>query len=131
MHDDKWLDPNNDVSEKDTKVPDFIVVKVPQFWEYNTRNRKSWKQKEQKEINQNCTIEQVSKDVRASNSLNVFKTTKQTMVYGRVDNTVQKKVCTIASRQRQFLTAKQLTKVIKKNEPIFLALIRPNAIQNE
>ena len=35
------------------------------------------------------------------------------------------------SRQRQFLAAKQLTKVIINNELVFLALIRSKAVQTE
>ena len=35
------------------------------------------------------------------------------------------------SRQRQFMTAKQMIKVLKRNEPVYLALIRPKAIQKE
>ena len=35
------------------------------------------------------------------------------------------------SRQRQFMMAKQMIKVLKRNEPVYLALIPPKAIQNE
>ena len=42
---------------------------------------------------------------------------------------VQKKKGSKEASQRQLLTAKQMTKCIKINEPVYLTLIRPNPVQ--
>ena len=42
---------------------------------------------------------------------------------------VQKKRSSKEASQRQLVTAKQMTKYMQKNEPVYLALIRPNPVQ--
>ena len=52
------------MSEKEKNVPDFIVVQVPQFWDY-TGNKNEWKRIQQVVTIQNYSIEHGSKDVEA------------------------------------------------------------------
>ena len=99
-------------SEGEKQLPVFTVVKVPQFWEYATRKQNAWKHVDQNERSQKGTKESGSTKPKGA-------------------TTVQQKQCTMESRQRQFMTAKQMIKVLKRNEPVYLALIRPKAIQNE
>ena len=73
-------------------------------------------------------------DAGASNSLNSLgslRVANKIVQHVMVAHTVQKKSCTIEARQRQFLTGKQISKIMKKNEPMYLAIIRPKSVQNE
>ena len=56
------------MSDEEKKIPDFTVVKVPQFWEY-TGSTNEWKRIEQRSTVQNCSIEHGSRNARASNTL--------------------------------------------------------------
>ena len=38
------------VSGNEGQLPDFIVVKVPQFWEYDIGNQNVWKRVEIKDV---------------------------------------------------------------------------------
>ena len=44
------------MADGETNVPDFTVVKVPQFWEY-TGSKNEWRRVDQRNIVQNCSIE--------------------------------------------------------------------------
>ena len=121
-------------SGKEEKFHDFTVVKVPQIWEYDTGNQNEWQNIDQKKCIQNCSGEHGSTDARASNSshfLGSLRFVKKTIQHAKVAHTVQKKSCTIKARHRQLLTAKQMSKVMKKNELAYLAIIRPKPVQNE
>ena len=96
------------MSDGETNVPDFTVVKVPQFWEY-TGNKNEWRRVEQRNTVQNCSIEQEMKTAGA--------------------DVVQKQRSSKEASQRQLVTAKQMAKYMQKNEPVYLALIRPNPVQ--
>ena len=48
------------MSDGETTIPDFTVVKVPQFWEY-TGSKNEWRRVEQRNTIQNCRIEQEMK----------------------------------------------------------------------
>ena len=83
------------MSDGETNVPDFTVVKVPQFWEY-TGNKNEWRRVEQRNIVQNCRIEQERKATGA--------------------DVVQKQRSSKEVSQRQLVTAKQMVKYMQKNE---------------
>ena len=116
------------MSEDEEKIPDFTVVKVPQFWEY-TGNQNEWKRIEQVNTVQNCSIEHESKDAEALNTGEAAEASKATVKDTKVAGRVQKKSKSKEASQRQLLTAKQMTKCIKKNEPVYLAFIRPKPVQ--
>ena len=84
---------------------------------------------EQRNTTQNCSIEDGSRNVRASNSLDLLHATKKNVQDLKMTDVVQKKRSSKEASQRQLLTAKQMTKYIKRNEPVYLALIRPNPVQ--
>ena len=67
-----------------------------------------------------------SRNARASNSLNSLHAAKKNVQDVKVAGVVQKKSSSKEAIQRHLLTAKQMTKYIKRNEPVYLALIRPN-----
>ena len=100
------------MSEGEKQLHVFTVVKLPQFGEYAIGKQNAWKHVDRNERSQKGTKE--SGSTKPERGI-----------------TVQQKHCTMESRQRQFMTAKQMIKVLKKNEPVYLALIRPKAIQNE
>ena len=110
------------------KIPDFAVVKVPQFWEY-IGSANEWKRIEQRNTVQSCSIEHGSRNARASNSLDSVHATKMNVQDVKVAGVVPTKRSSKEASQRQLLTSKQMTKYIKKNEPVYLALIRPNPVQ--
>ena len=84
-------------------VPDISVVKKPQFWERNTER------KEEKQID-------------VSQSVNGTKTAK----YMALENeTVQQRKRTTSIGQIQIISSKRVVKLIKRGEPMFLAMIRP------
>ena len=109
------------VSGKEDKIPDFTVVKVPQFWEYDTGHQDEWQKIEQKKCMQNCSGEHASTDAGASNSSNSLGSlhvTKETIQHAKVARSIQKKNGAKETRQRQLLTAKQMSKVMEKNGPV-------------
>ena len=77
---------------------------------------------------QHCSIEHGSNDAGASNSLDSLHATKKDVQYVKVAGVVQKKRSSTEASQRQLLTAKQMTKRIKRNEPVYLAFIRPKPV---
>ena len=96
------------MSDGETNVSDFTVVKVPQFWEY-IGSKNEWRRVEQGNIVQNCSIAQEMKTAGG--------------------DVVQKKRSSKEASQRQLVTAKHMTKYMQKNEPVYLALIRPSPVQ--
>ena len=73
-------------------------------------------------------------DAGASNSSNFWgslRVAKKILHHAKVTHIVQKKSYTREARQRQFLMAKQMSKVMKKNELVYLAIIRSKPVQNE
>ena len=92
------------------KIPDFIVMRKPQFWMYNTACTKSEKRAGSNE-GQNCIIETLS---NSENSLQAAK--------------VEKKNC---KQQFQLISAKTLQKCIHREESVFLAFVRPTNPQHE
>ena len=116
------------MSDEAKKTADFTVVKVPQFCEY-TGSTNEWKRIEQRNTIQICSIEHGSRNVRASNSLDSVHATKKNVQDVKVAGVVQEKRSSTEASQRQLLTAKQMTKYIKRNEPVYLAFIRPNPVQ--
>ena len=68
------------MSNEEQNIPDFTVVKIPQFWDY-TRNRNEWKRIEQVNTIQNCSIEHESINAGASSSLEALPTTKKNVQY--------------------------------------------------
>ena len=78
------------MSDEEKKIPDFTVVKVPQFWNY-TGNKTEWKRVEQRNTVQNCSIEHGSRNARESNSLDSLHGTKKNVQDVKVAGGVQKK----------------------------------------
>ena len=78
------------MSNGEKNVPNFTVVKVPQFWEY-IGSKNEWKRIEQRNMVQNCSIEHGSIDAGASNSLDSLHATKKNVTYAKVAGVVQKK----------------------------------------
>ena len=98
-----------DVDSKE-KIPDFMVMKKPQFWMYNSACIKEQKRAGSNE-GQNCNMETMSKSVNSSQSVkSEKKTTKQ---------------------QYQLISAKTLQKCVQREEPVFLAFVRPTNPQQE
>ena len=59
--------------EKTDAIPDFIKMKEPAFWEYDTRSKNEWKQiGEMKD--QDCIISKNSSQTKLSKSKNVIAT---------------------------------------------------------
>ena len=94
-----------DVDSK-KKIPDFIVMKKPQFWMYHNACTKEGKRAELKE-EQNCTIQMMSKQSNSS------------LVSRRVKT------------QYQLISSKTLQKCLRREEPVFLAFVRPTNPQHE
>ena len=100
---------HHDVDLK-TEIPDFIVMKKPQFWMYHNAYTKEKKRAGTKEEH-NCTIQTMS------TQLNSFPTS-------RGETSMVRKQC-------QLISAKTLQKFLHREEPIFLAFVRPTNPQHE
>ena len=96
-----------DVDSKE-KIPDFIVMKKPQFWMYNSACIKEQKRAGSTE-GQNCNIETMSKSINSSQAV--------------------KSERKAAKQQYQLISAKILQKCVQREEPVFLAFVRPTNLQ--
>ena len=78
-------------------VPDFTVIKEPKLWTFNTDQK-------------NCTIngEKTVQKKADSKSVHVVKRTT-------------------SEQRRQMISSKQVAKIMKRGEPVFLAVIRPTS----
>ena len=79
-------------------VPDFEIMKKPSFWEFNT-NQKEWR------------------------SMNDAVKMKQTVQKQIGMNTVRYKDKSTSKQTRQFISSKQMAKLMKQGETMFLAMI--------
>ena len=75
-------------------VPDFEIMKKPSFWEFNT-NQKEWR------------------------SMNDAMKTEQTVQKKAMMNTVQCKDKSTSKQTRQFISSKQMAKLMKQGEIVF------------
>ena len=98
-----------DVESKE-KIPDFIVMKKPQFWVYHNTCTKDGKRTGSKE-QQDCIIEQ---KVKSKNSFPISV----------LETKIQKNKC-------QLISAKTLQKCLRREELVFLAFVRPIQTQQE
>ena len=80
-----------------TSVPDFTVIKEPKLWISNTDQK-------------NCTIngEKTVQKKKSGKSVQVVKRTT-------------------SEQRRQIISSKQVAKIMKRGEPVFLAVIRPTS----
>ena len=95
-----------DVDSK-TKIPDFIVMKKPQFWMYHHAYTKEKERAGLKE-EQNCTVQMMSKQLNSCPRAQ--EETKP---------------------QCQLISSKTLQKCLRHEEPVFLAFVRPTNPQHE
>ena len=82
-------------------VPDFEIMKKLSFWDFNT-DQKEWR------------------------SMNDTVHPKQTVQKKPKMNTVPYKNKSTSKQTRQFITSKQMAKLMKQGETVFLAMIRPS-----
>ena len=88
------------------KIPDFIVMKKPQFWMYHTT----------------CTKAKEPKDAKTKQNYN-----GQTMSNESNSSPVSRGI----KSQYQLISSKTLQKCLRREEPVFLAFVRPTNPQKE
>ena len=92
-----------DVSDEDMKKSDWVIVKQPKLWLSNT-DRKERKEKIACIDTVHLTNDETAEDITA----NVQLTKKQG-----------------CEQSRQFISSKRMQKLLKRGEPMYLALVRP------
>ena len=98
-------------AEKTDAIPDFIKMKEPAFWEYNTGKKNEWKRIAETK-DQDCNISKHSSQTKLSKSKNVVATVQRMKTAG----------------QRQIISAKQIQKELRRRNAVYLALVLPKSV---
>ena len=77
--------------DSEKQIPDFTVMKDPQFWVYHTDATNEWKRAESSK-KQDCIISTKSRQEPSSNSFNPSSACKNKVQNAKAASTVQKKV---------------------------------------
>ena len=93
-------------AEKTNPIPDFIKMKEPAFWEYDTGKKKEWKRTGEVK-DQNCILSKKSSQTKVSKSKTVISAVQRTKIAG----------------QRQIISAKQIQKELRRGNAVYLALV--------
>ena len=83
-------------AEKTDSMPDFIKMKKPQFWEYDTGSKNEWKRIGEMK-NQSCIISKTSRPEEKSKSKNIVTPVQRIKT----------------ADQRQMISAKQVQKELR------------------
>ena len=97
--------------EKTDPIPDFIKMKEPTFWDYDTEKNKEWKRIGEPTA-QACKISKHSRRTKLSKSKSMATIIQQTKTAG----------------QRQIILAKQIQKEIRRGNTVYLALVLPKSV---
>ena len=69
-------------AEKTDSIPDFIKMKEPTFWEYDTGKKNEWKRTGERK-DQDCILSKKSSQTKESKSKNVISAVQQTKTAGQ------------------------------------------------
>ena len=108
--------------EKDES--DWVVAKVPQIWKFNVDQMKEQKKRA-------CIKTVQSTNGINANSFNSNPVPVQSVSRLKVARSVQKRPTNDYEATRQFISSKRLQKLLKRGEPVYLAMVRPTAIQKQ
>ena len=99
-------------AEKTDPIPDFIKMKEPAFWEYDTGKKIEWKRTGERKDQDYIVPKKASqtKESKSKNTVDIVQRTK------------------IASQQ-QIILVKQVWKELRRGNVVYLALVLPKAVQ--
>ena len=98
-------------AEKTDAIPDFIKMKEPAFWKYDTGKKNEWKRTSETK-DQDCKISKHSSQTKLSKSKNVVASIQRIKTAG----------------QQQIISAKQIQKEIRRGNVVYLALVLPKSV---
>ena len=87
-----------------TSVPDITIVKKPTFWQFDADQKRD-----------------------AGKRMSCTNKGKETVPKREYMNTVLKVERRTSEGKRQLISSKQVAKLMKQGEPVFLAMIRPTS----
>ena len=101
-------------AEKTDPIPDFIKMKEPALWEYDTGKKNEWKRTGEMK-DQDCILSKKSSQTKVSKSTNAVATLQRTKTAG----------------QWQIISAKQIQTGLRRGNAIYLALVLPKSVQRK